>query len=85
MTTLNERQLIALLQESLPYDPRLFQQLISPYLPNLKGYCTKLLNNQSDAEDAVQETIIKALTHLKNFEWVVSFKAWLLKLLIMNV
>lgn len=80
MTTYNERQLVALVQESLPYDTRLFQQLITPYLPILKGYCVKLLNNQSDAEDAVQETIIKILTHLKNFKWAVSFKAWLFKI-----
>lgn len=80
MTTLNERQLIALVQESLPYDTSFFQQLITPYLPTLKGYCAKLLNNLPDAEDVVQETIIKALTHLKNFKWVVSFKAWLFKI-----
>ncbi|XQW84622.1 RNA polymerase sigma factor SigX [Thalassotalea piscium] len=80
MATLNERQLIALVQEGLPYDTRFFQQLITPYLANLKGYCTKLLNHPSDAEDAVQETIIKALTHLKSFKWVVSFKAWLFKI-----
>lgn len=80
MTTFNERQLVALVQESLPYDTQFFQQLITPYLPNLKGYCAKLLKNQPDAEDVVQETIIKALTHLKNFKWVVSFKAWLFKI-----
>jgi RNA polymerase sigma-70 factor (ECF subfamily) len=80
LTTLNERQLVALVQANLPYDTRLFQQLITPYLPILKGYCTKLLNNQPDAEDVVQETIIKILTHLKDFKWAVSFKAWLFKI-----
>jgi len=80
LSTLNEQQLVALVQESLPYDTRFFQQLMTPYLPILKGYCAKLLNNQFDAEDVVQETIIKALTHLKNFKWVVSFKAWLFKI-----
>ena len=77
---MNERKLVALVQESLPYDTRYFQQLITPYLATLKGYCAKLLNNSSDAEDVVQETIIKALTHLKNFKWVVSFKSWLFKI-----
>lgn len=77
---LNERQLVALVQESLPYDTHLFQQLITPYLPVLKGYCVKLLNNQSDAEDVVQEILIKILHNLKNFKWVVSFRAWLFKI-----
>lgn len=80
MNSFNERQLVALVQEGLPYDTRFFQQLISPYLPKLKGYCVKVLNNQCDAEDAVQETIIKALTNLKNFKWLVSFKVWLFKI-----
>lgn len=39
-----------------------------------------MLSNQSDAEDAVQETIIKALTNLKGFKWLVSFKVWLFKI-----
>ena len=80
MSTLNERQLVAIVQASLPYDTSLFQQLITPYLPVLKGYCAKFLNNHPDAEDVVQETIIKVLTHLKNFKWAVSFKAWLFKI-----
>ena len=80
MTTFNERQLVTLVQANLPYDTRLFQQLITPYLPMLKGYCSKLLNNQPDAEDVVQETIIKVLSHLKKFTWAVSFKAWLFKI-----
>jgi RNA polymerase sigma-70 factor (ECF subfamily) len=80
LTTLNERELVALVQASLPYDTRLFQQLITPYLPVLKGYCVKLLKHQPDAEDVVQEIIIKVLAHLKSFKWAVSFKAWLFKI-----
>jgi RNA polymerase sigma-70 factor (ECF subfamily) len=80
LTTFNERELVALVQASLPYDTRLFQQLITPYLPILKGYCVKLLKHQPDGEDVVQETIIKVLAHLKNFKWAVSFKAWLFKI-----
>ncbi len=80
MNSFNERQLVALVQEGLPYDTRFFEQLISPYLPKLKGYCTKVLNNQSDAEDVVQETIIKVLKNLKGFKWIVSFKVWLFKI-----
>lgn len=77
---LNERQLVALVQERLPYDTHLFQQLITPYLPVLKGYCVKLLNNQSDAEDVVQEVLIKTLNHLTAFKWLVSFRSWLFKI-----
>ncbi|MBO9489555.1 RNA polymerase sigma factor SigX [Endozoicomonas sp. G2_1] len=80
MTIKNERELVVLVQENLPYDTRHFQQLIGPYLPKLKGYCSQLLKNNADAEDVVQETIIKVLSHLKNFKWTVSFQAWLFKI-----
>jgi len=80
LTSFNERQLVALVQEGLPYNTDFFVQLITPYLPKLKGYCVKVLKNQSDAEDAVQETLIKALTNLKGFKWLVSFKVWLFKI-----
>jgi RNA polymerase sigma-70 factor (ECF subfamily) len=39
----------------------------------------RLLGNEADALDAVQEGFVKALTHLKGFEGRSSFKTWLLR------
>ena len=39
----------------------------------------RLLNNEADALDAVQDAFIKALTHLPSFEGRSSFKTWLLR------
>ena len=39
----------------------------------------RLLGNESDALDAVQEGFIKALTHLPSFQGRCSFKTWLLR------
>src|SRR5687768_14877605 len=39
----------------------------------------RLLNNEADALDAVQEGFIKALTHLPGFQGRSSFKTWLLR------
>lgn len=39
----------------------------------------RLLGNEADALDAVQEGFIKALTHLDTFERRSSFKTWLLR------
>jgi RNA polymerase sigma-70 factor (ECF subfamily) len=39
----------------------------------------RLLNNEADALDAVQEGFVKALTHLRGFEGRSSFKTWLLR------
>jgi RNA polymerase sigma-70 factor (ECF subfamily) len=39
----------------------------------------RLLGNEADALDAVQEGFVKALTHLHGFQWRSSFKTWLLR------
>ena len=39
----------------------------------------RLLGNEADALDAVQEGFVKALTHLRGFEGRSSFKTWLLR------
>src|SRR5579859_1629055 len=39
----------------------------------------RLLGNEADALDAVQDAFIKALTHLSGFQSRSSFKTWLLR------
>ena len=39
----------------------------------------RLLSNEADALDAVQEAFIKALTHLPSFQGRSSFKTWFLR------
>src|SRR5215475_656101 len=39
----------------------------------------RLLGNEADALDAVQDGFIKALTHLSGFQGRSSFKTWLLR------
>src|ERR1044071_4021488 len=39
----------------------------------------RLLGNEADALDAVQEGFVKALTHLSGFQGRSSFKTWLLR------
>ncbi len=80
MSELTERQLLILAQESLPYDTRFYEQLVKPYISMLKAYCSRILNDIDEAEDAVQEVLIKALKNLKSFKWNPSFKAWLFRI-----
>src|SRR3954451_23669757 len=39
----------------------------------------RLLGNEADALDAVQDAFVKALTHLPGFQGRSSFKTWLLR------
>jgi RNA polymerase sigma-70 factor (ECF subfamily) len=61
-------------------DQQQFSELVEPYRPELKAYCYRLLGSLQDAEDAVQETMLRAWRRLETFEGRSSFRAWLYKI-----
>lgn len=57
-----------------------FQALISPYLQSIGLVAYSILQNREDAQEVVQETVLKALVHLVDLRDDESFKAWLLQI-----
>jgi RNA polymerase sigma-70 factor (ECF subfamily) len=57
-----------------------FLDLIRPYERSLKLICRSFLHNQTDAEDAMQEALVKAFSHLHQLRNGESFKSWLLQI-----
>jgi RNA polymerase sigma-70 factor, ECF subfamily len=57
-----------------------FQSLVSPYLHSLKLISFSILKNSHDVEEVVQESILKAFTHIGQLREGDSFKAWLLQI-----
>jgi len=53
---------------------------LEPFRKQLTGYCYRMLGSGSEAEDAVQETMIKAWRHLDRFEGRASLKSWLYRI-----
>ena len=58
----------------------LFSELLDPYMRNLRGTINSILHNYADTEDVLQESLLKVLTHLDQFQLGRSFKAWLLQI-----
>lgn len=61
-------------------DQKAFEQLIAPYRRELFVYSYRMLGSLQDAEDVLQETWLRAWRRLDTFEYHLSFRAWLYKL-----
>ena len=58
---------------------QVLEELFRRYRQPAYRVAFRLLGNEADAQDAVQDGFIKALTHLDGFQGRSSFKTWLLR------
>jgi len=58
-----------------------FEELALPLLDQLYNFAHWLTQNQSDAEDLVQETCVKALKGFSSFQQGTNFRAWIYRIL----
>jgi RNA polymerase sigma-70 factor, ECF subfamily len=61
-------------------DPEAFTQLIEPYRRQLLAHCYRILGSFEDAEDTLQEALVRVWKNLASFEGRSSFRAWLYKI-----
>jgi RNA polymerase sigma-70 factor (ECF subfamily) len=67
----------ALLAAARGGDRAAFGRLIGPRRPGLRRHCGRMLRSDDDAEDATQETLLRAWRALPRFEGRASLGAWL--------
>ena len=58
----------------------LFYQLVRPHQSRLRGVALALLGNEADAEDVVQESLLKAFTHLQGVRGDAKLSTWLISI-----
>ncbi|MBS1687621.1 MAG: RNA polymerase sigma factor [Bacteroidetes bacterium] len=71
-----------LIKRILAGEKRLFEQIIRRYNQRLFRIGMAVLNDDMEAEDAMQTAYINAYEHLKNFENRSSFETWLIRIML---
>jgi RNA polymerase sigma-70 factor (ECF subfamily) len=61
-------------------DEQAFRALVGPHLPALHRHCYRMLGSVHDADDAVQEALLRAWRGLDRFEGRSAFRSWLFRI-----
>ena len=72
----------ALVQRVLDGDVGAYATLLDRHAPACLRYATRMLGNREDAEDAAQETFVRAYAALARYEARTAFRTWLFAILI---
>ena len=75
--TADERALVAAARAG---DERAFRRLVEPHRRALEIHCYRMLGSPQDAEDVVQETLLRAWRRLERFERRASVQTWLYRI-----
>ena len=59
-----------------------FQETFVAYRPKFVGIAYSILRNKEDAEDAVQDAVLSAYMHLRNFEGRSAFTTWFTRIVL---
>lgn len=72
-----ERELLRRVQAG---EKQLFYEVVKPYERRVYSAALAVLRNEADAEDAAQEAILKAFTHIRQFRAEARFSTWLIQI-----
>jgi RNA polymerase sigma-70 factor (ECF subfamily) len=75
-----EKSELALVDAAKGGDEAAFRALVEPLSRELSAYAYRMVGGYQDAEDALQETRLKAWRHLGSYEPSASFRAWVYRI-----
>jgi RNA polymerase sigma-70 factor (ECF subfamily) len=72
----------ALVRAALDGDDRAFTTLVDRHAPACLRFAKRMLGEIADAEDAAQETFLRAFNALRSYDAETSFRTWLFAILV---
>lgn len=72
----------SLLESAKMGDPAPFAELCDRYVPRLFRIANRITRNREDAEDAVQDSLLRAFVHIRDFDARSAFGTWLTRIVI---
>jgi RNA polymerase sigma-70 factor (ECF subfamily) len=79
-TTRQEDQLLAAARGGGTGAEEAYRRLVEPRRGELQAHCYRMLGSVSDAEDALQEALLRAWRGMSRFEGRSSFRSWLYRI-----
>ena len=71
---------LRLLEAARAGDEDAFADLVAPYQAQLRAHCYRMLGSLADAEDALQDTLLRAWRGVTGFESRSSLRSWLYRI-----
>ena len=76
LTNDDESNLIAQAQQQLPYNSEAYSKLMNSHQNHIYATCRRVLGDQTEAEDATQDVMIRIFHKITKFKFESSFKTW---------
>lgn len=73
---------LLLVMQARTGDSAAFSKLVRPYMRKAYHVALKITGNKEDAEDASQQTLLKAYAHIDQFHGDARFSSWLIRIAI---